>query len=208
MLTAGDLPVVPVGPVTMPPPDQCQVTELLAAIRGGDLDARERLFLLLGEELRAIAADKLRGERAGHTLQPTALVNEAVVRLLDQQTLSHAPDRHYLFAAISTAMCQVLVDHARARAAAKRGGRWTPHPLDAVLDLIEQRAGDVVSLNDALDQLAAVHERASQVVSLRFLAGYSETEVAGQLGVSLSTVQSDWRFARAWLRLRLRGDPE
>jgi RNA polymerase sigma-70 factor (ECF subfamily) len=125
-------------------------------------------------------------------------VNEAVVRLLDGDALEKAPNRRYLFAAAAQAMRRILVDHARKRNA--RNGQLRRVPLDLVLAHFEEQRMDFIELNEALDRLTALHERQALVVVLRFFVGIPATKIADVLGVSVSTVEGDWRFARAWLR--------
>jgi RNA polymerase sigma factor (TIGR02999 family) len=183
-----------------PPVD---LTALIEQARSGDAEARERLTRAVYGELRRMADVLMRRERPGHTLQPSALVNEALIRLFDGEVLARARDRRYLFAAAASAMRQVLVDHARARDAAKRTGRRERVPLDQVLDYFEERKLDVISLHEALDRLMALDERQGLVVALRFFLGLSVPEVADALEVSTGTVERDWRVARAWLRGQL-----
>src|SRR5262249_44365942 len=133
------------------------------------------------------------------------LVNEAVIRLLNGATFEKAPNRRYLIGAAAQAMRQILVDHARKRKADKRDGKWNRVPLDEALGYLEAERLDIIALNEALDRLRAIHDRQGQVVELRFFAGLSVPEVAGVLDVSVGTVEADWRFARAWLRLQLEG---
>src|SRR5262249_41477538 len=181
------------------------VTAPLRRAEAGDRDAEDRLVALLAHALRAIAARRMSRERPGHTWQPTVLVDEALLRLRDDGTLAIAPNRAYLLKAASRAMRQVLVDHHRHRAAAKRGGRWRKHPLDAALEhLAHVDAIPFLELRDELERLAQVDERASLVVHFRFFLGMTPEDVAQALGVSQKTVQRDWRFARAWLRDRLK----
>jgi RNA polymerase sigma factor (TIGR02999 family) len=144
-------------------------------------------------------------ERAGHTLQPSALVHEALLRLLDGDALANVPNRRYLFAAAAQAMRQVLIDHARRRHAAKRDGARARVPLDEALAKFEERGLDIIALHEALESLARAHPRQAEVVNLRFFSGLSVPEVAEMLGVSDTTVEGDWRFARAWLRRQLEG---
>jgi len=181
-----------------------EVTRWLEDARAGDDAARERLLDALYATLRDIARRHMRHERANHTLQPTALVHEAVLRLLGRETLAFEGREHFLRAA-SRAMRRVLVDHARARRAAKRDGgvRVTLHDdagASASPDV------DLLALDEALDRLAAVEPRWAQVVELRFLLGLEVDEAADVLGVSSATVKRDWRFARAWLERELRED--
>jgi RNA polymerase sigma factor (TIGR02999 family) len=184
------------------------VTVLLEAVRAGDAQARSRLVECLYAGMHRLAEDLMRRERREHTLQPTALLHEAFVRLFDQEVLARAPNRAYLYGAAARAMREVLADHASRRAAAKRGGGWQRVPLDDLLDWFAEQRVDVVAVHEALERLARFHERQSQVVTLRFFAGCTVAEVAEQLGVAVSTVESDYRIARAWLRCQLgEGEP-
>ena len=171
----------------------------------GDGEARSALTRAVYGELRQMAGALMRRERPGHTLQPSALVNEAIVRLFEGAALARAQDRRYLFASAAQAMRQVLVDHARRRDAAKRDGGRQRVPLDQVLQYFDERQLDVVALHEALDRLMALDERQGLVVSLRFFAGLSVPEVADVLDVSVGTIEGDWRIARAWLRGQLGG---
>jgi RNA polymerase sigma factor (TIGR02999 family) len=181
------------------------LTALLGEVRAGDDDAKDRLVRAIYAELRRIAGGLMHHERPGHTLQPSALVHEALVRLFDGEVLADVPNRRYLFAAAAQAMRQVLVDHARRRRAAKREGQRARVPLDEALVALEEQGLDVLALHEALDHLAEAHPRQAQVVTLRFFGGLSVPEVAGSLAVSATTVESDWRFARAWLKGHLGG---
>ena len=185
---------------------ESDVTCLLEAIRAGDGQARDRLVELVYAELHHVAGRLLRGARDGDSLQPTALLHEALIRILDGQALAQAPNRAYFFAAVARAMQNALADHARRRRAAKRGGDLKRVPLDSMLAAIDERGIDTVALHESLEQLAAIHERAGQVVTLRFLGGFTVDEVAQQLDVSVATAESDFRFARAWLRKRIGAD--
>src|SRR5688572_10691784 len=144
------------------------VTTLLAKIRAGNGQARERLVDLVYDELHAVAANLMRRERATPSLQPTALLHEAFVRMLQGEVLGKAPDRRALFGTAVQVMRKVLADHARRRNALKRGGDRLHLPFDSLLDYCNEHKVDVVALNDALERLAQFHERASQVVTLRF----------------------------------------
>jgi RNA polymerase sigma factor (TIGR02999 family) len=181
------------------------LTAILGEVRDGRADAQERLVRVIYAELRRIAGGLMRREGPGHTLQPSALVHETLLRLLDGDALADVPNRRYLFAAAAQAMRQVLVDHARCRHAAKRLGGRIRRPLDAALVAYEQQGLDVLALHDALDQLARSNPRQAQVVTLRFFGGLSVPEVAAALEVSDTTVEGDWRFARAWLHDQLGG---
>jgi RNA polymerase sigma-70 factor (ECF subfamily) len=178
---------------------------LLGEARAGHADARDRLVRAIYGELRHMAGGLMRHERPDHTLQPSALVHEALLRLLGGEALADVPDRRYLFAAAVRAMRQVLVDHARRRRALKRDGRRVRVPLDRALATLEERGLDVIALHEALEHLAREHPRQAQVVDLRFFGGLSIPEVAAALGVSDTTAEGDWRLARAWLRGRLGG---
>ena len=179
-------------------PSQQQVTELLAAWGGGDQAARDELMPLVYEELRRLARRFMHRERAGHTLQTSALVNEAFLRLVDQKNVRWQ-DRAHFFGIAARLMRQVLVDYARRRGYAKRGGDVRRVPLDEAVVVSEERAAEVVALDDALKSLAEIDPRKSQVVELRFFGGLSIEETAEVLGVSEGTVRRDWALAKAWL---------
>ena len=181
------------------------LTGLLRRTQAGDTDAEQQLVALLYQDLRAIAARQMRRERPEHTWQPTVLVNEAFMRLRADGTLAAAPDRTFLLKAASKAMHQLLVDHHRHRCSEKRGGRRQKHSLDIALDhLAHADELPFIELHDELEQLERVDKRACMVVHFRFFLGMSLAEVAEALGVSQKTVERDWRFARAWLRDRLK----
>ncbi len=182
-----------------------EITQLLGKVRDGDVGARDSLWQILSEELRATAENLMRGERAGHTLQPSALINEAFLRLEDGKLIDRAQDRRYLLGAACEAMRRVLVDHAKKRDAAKRGGTHTRLPLDLVCEYVEQEHKcDLVELHQQLECLSLSDQRAGRVVEYRFFGNLSMDEIATELNVSKSTVESDWRFAQAWLRKQLR----
>ena len=179
------------------------LTELIRQARTGGVMARDRLFRAIYADFHKIAVALMSNERAGHSLQPTALVGEAVIRLLNGQAIDKAQDRRYLFGAATRAMRHVLVDHHRKRKV--RDGCQKRVPLDEALAFIEEQKLDIEELNTALDRLAEINERQGLVVALRFFAGLSVAEVASALDVSVGTVELDWRFARAWLRDQLGG---
>jgi RNA polymerase sigma factor (TIGR02999 family) len=185
------------------------LTELLGQASRGDATAESRLIEAAYEELRRLAGGMMRRERKDHTLQATALVNEAALRMLGQNALAASGDRAYFFGAMATAMRRVLVDHARARNARRRGGGdYQRQGLDYVVEVIESDAQvDLVALNDALEQLEAMSERQNRIVTLRFFGGMSVPEIAEHLDVSVSTVEKDWRLARAWLHRQLGDEP-
>lgn len=191
---------------TEPPRD---LTLILGRARGGDERARSELISLIYDELRKVASRLMTRERPDHTLPPTAVVHEAVIRLLGDAIFEKAPDRNYLFASASRAMREILIDHARKRSAGRRGGNWGRVPLDLVVDYFEQQQLDVVAVHEALDRLALLNERQSQVITLRYFGGLTVPEVAAALGVSVVTIERDWRLARAWLHGQLQqGEPD
>lgn len=178
--------------------NQLLTTQLLADIGNGDQKAAARLFPLVYDELRALAGRYFRRQNPGHTLQPTGLVHEAFLRLIDQ-TNAQWKDRAHFFAVAATAMRQILVNHALARNAQKRGGGRRKLALTNNWAVDEGSEFDAVELDEALRKLAALDERKAKVVELRFFGGLTVEEVAEVLGVSKATVEGDWRMARAWL---------
>jgi RNA polymerase sigma-70 factor (ECF subfamily) len=180
------------------------LSDLFDRLRAGDGAAEAELVALLYQDLRAIAARRMRRERPDHTWQPTVLVNEALLRLRADDTLAAITDRTFLLKAASRAMHQLLIDHHRRRSAEKRGGRLHKHSLDIALDHLAADEIPLIELRDELDQLARLDERAALVVHFRFFLGMSPADVAETLSVSQKTVERDWRFARAWLRDRLK----
>lgn len=179
------------------------VTELLRAWGDGDLGARDRLLPLVYQELRRRAAAHLRRERRGHTLQPTDLVHEAYLRLIDQQR--PAVNRGQFFGLASQMMRRILVDRARAHRMAKRSGRWARVTLDEAVVATRPIDVDVLDLDSALTRLAAFDERKSRIAELRFFGGLSLEETGDALGLSVATVERDWQAARAWLFKTLSG---
>jgi RNA polymerase sigma factor (TIGR02999 family) len=190
---------------SMPAPPHGEVTRLLDAVRAGEVDASDQLFALIHDELQAVAENLMRRERPDHTLEPAALVNEAFLRLLGPGGLAKFPNRRYLFATMARVMRRILVEHARRRSTQKRAGGQQRLPLDAVLDYFEQQDVDIVRLHEALEELATIHERPSQVVTLRYFDGLTLEEIAEHLEVSVMTVRRDLRIAKAWLSHELRG---
>jgi RNA polymerase sigma factor (TIGR02999 family) len=190
-----------VNPMTASPP---QVTQLLKAWGNGDEAARDELMTLVYEELHRLAHQHLKRERPGHTLQTSALVNEAFVKLIDQKDVRWQ-NRGHFFAIAAHLMRRILVDHARIRRAAKRGGSASPVSLDDALVISNERSAEVVALDEALTALATVDERKSQIVELRFFGGLSIEETAEVLAVSPGTVMRDWTLAKAWLRREMTG---
>lgn len=190
-------------PLPAGPP--AHVTELLLAWNRGSDSALRELVPVVHAELRRIAHRQMRRERDDHTLQTTALVNEAYVRLIDL-TRVRWQDRLHFFAMASRLMRRVLVDHARSRQYLKRGGGAVRVSLDEAQCGTDERGPDLVALDDALDALAMVDERKSRVVEMRFFGGLSVAETAEALGVSPETVMRDWRLAKAWLLRELRSE--
>ncbi len=174
------------------------VTRILARLADGDPQAEGELYPLVYGELRRLAAGQLRGERRHHTLQPTALVHEAYLRLVEQRK-ARWTDRAYFFGVAATMMRRILVNHAKARKARKRGGDRHKVPLDEVLVYAEERCVDVEALDEALTKLAVRDHRRAKVVELRFFGGLAVDETAEVLGIASRTVKEDWRIARAWL---------
>ena len=182
--------------------DHDTLARLIEQVRLGDPAAEQALLTRVYPELRRLAAHYLRGERADHTLQPTALAHEAYLRLCGGRGLD-IDSRAHFFGIVARQMRQVLVDHARARAALKRSAGPVTVAIGAAEGLRLGRTEDLLALNEALGQLEAVDARASRVVELRFFGGLKEAEVATALRVSLATVKRDWSFAKAWLFKRL-----
>lgn len=180
-----------------------EITRLLAAWRGGDAAAPEELVPLVYAELRRMAQARLRHERPDHTLQATELVHEAFLRLLGSAT-PHWQDRNHFFAVASQAMRRLLVDHARSKAYAKRGGGAVKVSLDGAAELAAEGSPALLALDEALSRLAAVDPRQHRVVELRYFGGLSVEETASVLGVASATVKRDWRTARAWLYAELK----
>lgn len=182
------------------------VTALLTDWSRGDASALDRLVPLVYAELRRIAARQLRGERPNHTLQPTALVNEVYLRLVDMRRVSWT-DRAHFFALAARSMRRILVDRARARSSAKRGGFARTVVLDEARDVADiVNRPDLVALDAALTKLAAVDPRRSQVVELRFFGGLDVDETAAVMNISRSTVVRDWTVAKTWLFRELSAD--
>ncbi len=180
------------------------VTDLLLLMGRGDAAAFGNLVPLVHAELRRLARSQMRRERSGHTLQTTALVNEAYLRLVDINRVTWQ-DRTHFFAMAARLMRRVLVDHARARGRAKRGGNAVSISLETAGEVPFERATSLVALDDALKALAAVDPRKAQVVELRFFGGFGIEETAGMLSISQETVMRDWRLAKVWLLRELRG---
>jgi RNA polymerase sigma factor (TIGR02999 family) len=180
------------------------VTQILSQIDAGDPTAAEQLLPLVYEELRKLAAARLSQEKPGQTLQATALVHEAYLRLLGPAGQDQPwNNRGHFFAAAAEAMRRILVDSARRRASAKRGGDLARIELDDCQLSVPERCLDLVALDEALNKLAELDERKSQVVKLRFFGGLTIAQVAEVLQISESTADADWAYAKAWLRIQI-----
>ena len=175
-----------------------EVTNLLIQLRNGNRDAESKLVPLVYGELRRLAARYMRGERPGHTLQATALVHEAYLRLAGNRKFDFQNRAHF-FGLAASLMRRILVDHARAKQAQKRGGDEKQVSLDEAIVLQPGRHQQFLALDQALDRLAKIDARQSRIVELRYFGGLTEQEVAEVLGVSVRTVKRDWEAARAWL---------
>jgi RNA polymerase sigma factor (TIGR02999 family) len=183
------------------------VTEVLRQARSGDQDALNRLMVLVYEELHSMAHRKLSFEGTGHTLQTTALVHEAYLKLVDQRSVDWQNRTHF-FAVAALAMRRILVNHAETRHAAKRGGGDVAVSLDdAQIAAGDVRDDQLLALDDALNRLAQFNERGARVVEYRFFGGLAYDEIAETMGLSTITVRRSWESARAWLRRELESDP-
>jgi RNA polymerase sigma factor (TIGR02999 family) len=181
-----------------------EITQLLAEWSEGNQAALDQLYPLVYDELHKMASRYMNRERKGHTLQTTALINEAYVRLVDQRHV-HWKNRAHFFAISAQMMRRILIDRARLHAYAKRGGGAEQVSLDEVAVVADERASDLLLLDDALNRLAEMDARRSQVVELRYFGGLSNEEIAGVLKISENTVTRDWNMARAWLYQELGG---
>ena len=183
------------------PEPSYDVTALLRQISEGDPTARDQVFSIVYQELRRLARRAMQSERPNHTLQPTALVHEAFLRLADNRTIEWQDRKHFFVIAAQT-MRRILVDHARSVRAAKRGGgQRIDFPPN--LPVTEENAEDILAVDEALARLERVDSRKSQIVDLRYFAGLSVEETASVLGLNARTVKRDWQFARAWLHSQL-----
>jgi RNA polymerase sigma factor (TIGR02999 family) len=185
---------------------QAGVTGLLKAWSRGDLEARNELVPLVYAELRRRAHAYLRGERAGHTLQPTALVHEAFMRLMGQDRIAWQNRAHF-FALAAQMMRRILVDHARERQTARRPEAGIRVRLDDGIGAAQPRECEIIALDQVLDELSEIDPRQGGIVELRYFGGMSEQEVADVLSISRATVTREWRVARAWLYHRLTAGP-
>src|SRR6266699_1140631 len=182
----------------MSPPSTNEVTQLLLAWSDGDQAALDKLTPLVYEELRRMAHRYMNRERPGHTMQTTALVNEAYIRLVNRKNV-HWENRAHFFAIAAQLMRTILVDHARSHAYQKRGGGSRNITLDEAMVVSQQRAAEVVALDEALKELAAIDPQQSRIVELRFFGGLTIEEIAEVLGLSPATIKREWSPAKAWL---------
>jgi RNA polymerase sigma factor (TIGR02999 family) len=175
-----------------------QVTQLLSNWSNGDLQAREEVFPLVYNELRRLAASYLRRERSDHTLQATALVHEAYLRLVEHDS-ANWQNRHHFFGAAAQLMRRILVDHARGHLAEKRGSGLAKVPLTEAIAMSQEQPAELLALDECLTRLAAFDPQQGRVVELRVFAGLSVEETAAVLSISPATVKRDWALAKAWL---------
>jgi RNA polymerase sigma factor (TIGR02999 family) len=175
-----------------------EVTQILLDLRRGNPEAQDRLIPLVYRELRRIASAHLRHEAAGHSLQPTALVHEAYMRLIEIDRIDWQSRAHF-FSIASSVMRRILIEHARANRADKRGGGAITLLIDEAVLASPGRPSELLALDDALNHLAQLDERQAKIVEMRFFAGMTEEETGDVLGISVRTVKRDWRVAKAWL---------
>jgi RNA polymerase sigma-70 factor, ECF subfamily len=180
-----------------------EVTQLLVQLRQGDRAAEAKLVPLVYAQLRRLAGHYLRGERPGHTLQPTALVHEAYLRLTELKEIDWQNSTHF-FAIAAQMMRRILIDHARSHLSEKRGGGWYPIEMETVSIASRQPSEQLLALDEALERLSELDRRQGQVVELKFFGGLTEDQAAIILGVSTRTVKRDWRLAKAWLYQELK----
>ena len=176
-----------------------EITDLLQAWSNGEAAALERLIPLVDRELRRLAHAYMSRERAGHTLQTTALINEALMRLLDSDQIGWQSRVHF-YSIVARRMRQILIEHARSQLTLKRGNRAEHIPISAAGQLSTEKSQELILLDAALTRLAEVDRRKSQVIEYRYFGGFTIEEVADMLKISASTVQNEWRLARCWLR--------
>jgi RNA polymerase sigma factor (TIGR02999 family) len=186
-------------------PTSEDLTQLLLAWKAGDPSALDHLLPLVEEELRRLAHRYMRREGPGHTLQTSALVNEAYLRLIDQKRV-HWQNRAHFFGIAAQMMRRILLDHARSQAREKRGGGAQAVSLDEAAIVSDAQAGELIALDDALRALAQIDPRKARLVELRFFGGLSHEEIAEVLEMSLRTVEREWRKARAWLHRAISGE--
>jgi RNA polymerase sigma factor (TIGR02999 family) len=176
-----------------------EVTRILSAIEQGDAHAAEHLLPLVYDELRKLAAAKLAQEKSGQTLQATALVHEAYLRLIDRELAPQYNGRTHFFRAAAEAMRRILVDRARAKRSQKRGGGRRQVDLELAAEAVEEAADEIVALDEALEEFARRDPAKAELVKLRYFAGLSVEDAAGVLGISRATADRHWRYAKTWL---------
>ena len=180
-----------------------EVTQILKAVDAGDSDAFAELLSVVYEELRTIARAKIKHERLGHTLQATALVNEAYLRLIGKNNQYGWESRAHFFSAAAEAMRRILIDSARKKQTQKRGGEFEQIRLDAIEHPATADAERLLQLNQAIEKLATIDETKASLVKLRFFAGLTNQQAAESLGVSVSTADRHWAYSKAWLKVEL-----
>ncbi|HMS40873.1 MAG TPA: sigma-70 family RNA polymerase sigma factor [Pyrinomonadaceae bacterium] len=178
-----------------------EVTRLLQNLNAGDAQAVDALVPLVYSELRKLAAHYLKAERDGHTLQPTALVHEAFLKLVEQETSWQ--NRNHFFAMAANLMRRILVDYARGHKAEKRGGEAEKVSLEDAFVFVKEKPAEMIALDEALEELAKIDARRAKVVELKFFGGLNHDEIAEVLGVHSNTVLRDWNLARAWLKTQI-----
>lgn len=179
------------------------VTRILSQIESGDQQASEELLPLVYDELRKLAAGRMANERADHTLQPTALVHEAYLRLVDSNQIQHWNHRGHFFAAAGEAMRRILVERARHQETLRAGKNFKKIELEHVEPVLPEHGVDLLALHEALDELEQHDPRKAELVKLRFFAGLTVRDAADVLGIAPSTAIADWSYAKGWLRLRI-----
>jgi RNA polymerase sigma factor (TIGR02999 family) len=182
-----------------------EVTRILSAIEQGDPHAAEQLLPLVYDELRKLAAEKMAQEKPGQTLQATALVHEAYLRLVDTEAAQHWNSRGHFFAAAAEAMRRILIENARRKGGPKGGGRHARVELPDLPADFHRPDLDLLALSEALDKLQAKDPRAAELVKLRFFAGLTRHQAADALGVSVATADNDWAYAKGWLKAEVEG---
>jgi len=205
LLDCVSIPRVEAGDMTIPPSSQQEVTRLLADWSGGDKSALERLIPLVQPELHRLAHHYMSREPIGHTLQTTALLNEAYLQLVDDPKRNWQNRTHFV-AAAAQLMRRIMVDHARERRALKRGGGAIKVELDDAALVTERRSEELLALDEALEKLAALDPRKTQIVELRYFGGLTVEETAGFLQLSQRMVEREWMMAKAWLYRALSGE--
>lgn len=187
----------------LPSSEAQEVTRLLQNLNAGDTQAVDALVPLVYSELRKLAAHYLKSEREGHTLQPTALVHEAFLKLVEQETAWQ--NRNHFFAMAANLMRRILVDYARSYKAEKRGGAAEKVSLEDAFVFVKEKPAEMIALDEALEELAKIDARRAKVVELKFFGGLQTDEIAEVLGVHPNTVLRDWNLARAWLKTQMQG---